>query len=98
MINLFWDDFPELFYSGARQSYLWGLDPTYSLRFDAPRTRLLEQMRTHRRPLQGKALVDAFGARTLALRASRVQRFPELKMPPFREVFRDGGAVLYRIE
>ena len=98
VINLYWDDFPELFYSGERQHYLWGLDPTYSLRFDSRRTMLLEQLRNRQRPLQGKVLAEAFGARTLALRAARARRYPELGQPPFREVYRDSGAVLYRIE
>ena len=98
VINLSWDDFPELFYSGDRQRYLWALDPTYSLRFDAAKTRLLEQMRRHQRPLDGRLLADAFGSRVLALRAARAARYPELKQRPFREEYRDAAAVLYRIE
>lgn len=98
VINLYWDDFPELFYAAPRQHYLWGLDPTYSLRFDAPRTLLLEQMRQRRLPLDGRVLRDIMGSRTLVLRAERAVRYPELKKAPFREVYRDEAAVVYRLE
>ncbi len=98
VINLYWDDFPELFYDGHRQHYLWGLDPTYSLREDAQRTLLLEQMRRQQRPLDGRALVQAFPSRHLICRAQRARAFPALELPPFREVYRDESAVLYRID
>ena len=98
VINLYWDDFPDLFYSAPRQHYLWGLDPTYSIRFDEERARLLEQSRRQLIPLDGANLREAFGSSTLVLRASRAPRYPELHLPPFREVYRDGSAVVYRIE
>jgi hypothetical protein len=98
VINLYWDDFPELFYAAPRQHYLWGLDPTYSLRFDAGKTLLLERMRQRQAPLDGRALAEAAGSRTLVLRAERATRYPELKRAPFREVYRDGAAVVYRVD
>jgi hypothetical protein len=99
VINLYWDDFPDLFYSAPRQHYLWGLDPTYSLRFDRERTLFLE--RSRRRldgPIDGRKLRDQFGSRWLVLRASRISAYPELKLPPFTEVYRDGGGAVYRID
>lgn len=98
VVNLYWDDFPDLFYSAPRQRYLWGLDPTYSLRFDAARTLALERFRRHETPLDGFTLRNAFGSRWLVLRASRAGGYPELRRPPFREVYRDRSAVLYRID
>jgi len=98
VINLFWDDFPELFYDGYRQHYLWGLDPTYSLRDDAERTLLLEQTRRQQQPLDGRALAQAFQSRYLVCRAARARAFPGLRLAPFREVYRDDAAVLYRID
>ncbi len=98
VINLYWDDFPELFYAAPRQHYLWGLDPTYSLRFDAAKTMLLERMRQREAPLDGRGLAEAVGSRTLVLRAERALRYPELKAAPFREVYRDGAAVVYRVD
>jgi hypothetical protein len=98
VINLYWDDFPDLFYSAPWQRYLWGLDPTYSLRFDEPRTLALERARRHEDPLDGWALKRRFGARWLVLRASRVDRYPELGRPPFRLEYYDDSAALYRIQ
>lgn len=98
VINLYWDDFPDLFYSAPRQHYLWGLDPTFSLRFDAPRTAALEQMRRATVPLDGAALRQMFGARWLVLRVKKDRDYPELHVPPFHLVYRDPSAVLYRID
>jgi len=98
VINLFWDDFPDLFYSAPRQHFLWGLDPIYSVRFDPARARLLEQGRRRLAPLAGLRLRAVFGSRHLVLRASRAGAFLELKRAPFREVYRDSAAVVYRIE
>jgi hypothetical protein len=97
VVNLFWDDFPELYYDGWRQHYLWGLDPTYSLRFDPARTLWLERMRKGETPLDGPALAAAFHARYLVLRARRAN-YPALAQAPFREVYRDAAAVVYAFD
>jgi hypothetical protein len=98
VINLFWDDFPELFYDGYRQHYLWGLDPTYSLRDDRDTTLWLERQRTRALPLNGPTLARVFHTRYLVLRSSRAADFPALRQAPFREAYRDGSAVLFAIE
>lgn len=98
VINLYWDDFPELFYDGPRQTYLWGLDPTYSLRDDPERTLLLERFRRGAVPLDAELLRTRFGARHLVLRANRVGGHPALGRAPFREVYRDGLAVVFALD
>jgi hypothetical protein len=98
VVNLYWDDFPDLFYSAPRQHYLWGLDPTYSIRYDAARSRYLERARRRQVLLDGHVLRHAFGSSVLVLRASRADAYTELRAPPFREVYRDGSAVVYRID
>ncbi|MEW6431205.1 MAG: hypothetical protein AB1730_06815 [Myxococcota bacterium] len=98
VINLYWDDFPDLFYSAPRQHYLWGLDPTFTVRADEGRATLLERVRTRQLPLDGALLAKVFSSRTLVFRATRASRYPELTRAPFREVYRDASAVLYRIE
>ncbi|MGE5285069.1 MAG: hypothetical protein ACM3OG_08880 [Actinomycetota bacterium] len=98
VINLFWDDFPDLFYDAPRQYYLWGLDPTYTIRYDRETAIDLERMRQGKKPLNGRAMKALFASRYLILRTSRAVRFPELRVPPFTEVFRDGSAVLFRID
>jgi hypothetical protein len=98
VINLYWDDFPELFYDAPRQYYLWGLDPTYTIRYDRETAIDLERMRKGRQPLNGHAMEVLLRSRYLILRASRAGGYPELRLPPFTEVFRDGSAVLFRID
>lgn len=98
VINLFWDDFPELFYDAPEQHYLWGLDPTYSIRYDRERAFLLERMRQREFPLDGRLLGNLFHSHYLVLRASRVDRYPELRNSPFQETYRDSSAVLFRID
>jgi hypothetical protein len=98
VINLYWDDFPELFYDGSRQTFLWGLDPTYSLREDPDRARLLESFRRHGTPLNARVLTNLFHSRYLVLRAARAERYIELNRPPFREVYRDPAAVIYALD
>ena len=98
VINLFWDDFPDLFYSAPRQHYLWGLDPTYTIRFDLDKARLLERTRQGSERPDGPTLYEAFQSRFIVLRASRADRFDDLRRLPFRAVYRDALAVVYRIE
>jgi len=98
VINLFWDDFPDLFYAAPRQWYIWGLDPTYTIRYDRNKAVLLENFRRHLTRLDGRMLADMLQAHWLILRASRVDRYPELRSAPFREVYRDNAAVLFKIE
>lgn len=97
VINLFWDDFPELYYDGAHQRYLWGLDPTYSIRDDYDKALLLEQFRSHKLMLDGKKMAETFKSRAVVLRTSRESAYPELSFPPFRKVYGDSSAVLYVI-
>lgn len=97
VINLFWDDFPDLFYDGARQRYIWGLDPTYSIREDPEKAALLERFRRHELFLDGSTLSRQFNSRYLILRAKREGGFPELAFPPFRKVYGDSSAVIYLI-
>jgi hypothetical protein len=98
VVNLYWDDFPDLFYSAPRQHYLWGLDPTYSIRLDPGRATLLERTRRREIPLDPRLLAEAFQARYLVLRAGRADAYPGLRRPPAREVYRDASAVVYRLD
>jgi hypothetical protein len=97
VINLFWDDFPELFYDGYRQHYLWGLDPTYSIRENQAKANILERMRSHKIFLDGPSLAGLFNSRYLILRKSREKQYPELILSPFVRVYKDSAAVVYKI-
>jgi hypothetical protein len=98
VINLFWDDFPDLFYAAPRQRYIWGLDPTYTIRYDRNKAVALENFRRHLTRLDGRRLADMLQAHWLILRAGRVNRYPELRSAPFWEAYRDNAAVLFKIE
>lgn len=96
VINLFWDDFPDLFYDAPRQHYIWGLDPTYSIREDSEKALLLERFRTHQLVLDPKALARLFQSRYLILRTSREWRFPEIFA--LKKVYGDDSGVIYLLE
>ena len=72
VVNLWWDDFPDLFYSGFRQHYVWGIDPTFTLRHDQrhgeEKARLLEEMRNGRQTLDGAKLAQVFQSRYMIMR------------------------------
>jgi hypothetical protein len=98
VINLYWDDFPELFYDGSRQTFLWGLDPTYSLREDPDRARLLERLRRHQVRLDAGLMKAQFHARYLVLRTARAAGYPELRQAPFRVAYEDGTALVVALD
>lgn len=94
IVNLWWDDFPELFYSAPEMSYVVGLDPTFLREFDPRRSELLEGMRSGRLPLDLPALARAFDGTALVLRYDRARLYPELYGGAVRTLYRDELAVL----
>lgn len=95
--NLWWDDFPELYYSAPRQTYLVGLDPTFMLRWDKDKALKLELMRTGRAPLDPDWLAETFQARILALRAPTAGFYPQLQPSVWKPVYLDKTAALYAL-
>ncbi|MCZ7649184.1 MAG: glycosyltransferase [Planctomycetota bacterium] len=102
VVNLWWDDFPELYYDGYRQHYLVGLDPTFMQRRDRQEgtdcARLLEEIRTRRRPLDGPLLARTFGARYMILRAEVAGAYPELTDRTWGYVYKDDWAAIYALD
>lgn len=98
VVNLWWDDFPDLYYDGYGQRYLWGIDPTFTLRFNpdgAERAKLLEDMRTGRRPLDGSVLRRAFGSRVLVVRKQAVAGSIGKGLVNVRGAYRDDQALVF---
>lgn len=95
--NLWWDDFPDLFYDGHRQTYLVGLDPAYMLRHDRDKAVMLERMRTGRIPLDPARLVAAFGARYLILRTPNTRFYPQLISGFWKPVYHDNGGAIFAL-
>lgn len=97
VVNLWWDDFPELFYSAPGQRFLVGLDPTYMLRLDPQKALRLEAMRAGRIPLDPDWLARTFGARVMVLRAAYVGYYPQLDWHIWKPVFADEFAAIYAL-
>jgi len=96
--NLWWDDFPELYYSAPRQTFLVGLDPTFMLRWDKEKALKLELMRTGRAPLDPDWIAETFGARVLALRAPSARFYPQLQPSGWQPVYLDRYAAVYALK
>ncbi len=97
VLNLHWDDLPELLYDGYRQRYLWGLDPTYTLRHDRELALLLERTNHGWTPIKARLLRKRTGADYMILRSTRARRFPQLMGGQLPEVYRDTQAVIYSL-
>ncbi|MCZ7646664.1 MAG: hypothetical protein M5U26_15485 [Planctomycetota bacterium] len=98
IMNLWWDDFPELYYDAPEQHYLCGLDPTYMLRWNEVVTRRLEAMRARKRGLDGAWLLDSFGSRLLILRRPAADAYPELRGKGWKTLYEDEHAALFHYE
>ena len=97
VVNLWWDDFPELFYDAPRQRYLVGLDPTYMLRWDPQKALRLEAIRAGRAPIDAAWLAEAFGARVMVLRAPYTRYYPQLDWRLWQPVYADATAAVYAL-
>ncbi|MCK6472251.1 MAG: hypothetical protein L6R28_10935 [Planctomycetes bacterium] len=101
VVNLWWDDFPDLYYDGYRQRYLWGIDPTFTLRLEPNGeglAKLLEDMRAGRVPLDGAVLRKVFGARVMAVRKQALAGSIEKGLRNVRGAYRDDDAVLFWLQ
>jgi hypothetical protein len=97
VLNLYWDDFPELFYYATTLNYVWGLDPTYTARFDRSLAGWLEDVRTRRHPLDGGEIRKRLGAHYLVMRRARVPRYRELLDRTHELVHADRHAAVYAL-
>ena len=93
VVNLDWDDFPELYYDGSRQRFIWGLDPTYSLRADRPLALKLEAYARGREHVDPGLLRDRLGAQVMVMRKARIAGRPGLER--LRTVYSDRWAVVF---
>ncbi|MFH2202861.1 MAG: hypothetical protein ABIJ96_07090 [Elusimicrobiota bacterium] len=98
MVNLWWDDFPDLFYHGHRQTYVVGLDPAYLLRHNRQTALRLEGMRLGRLPLDAEWLAETFAARYMVLRTAYARFYPQLMTREWRPVYRDEYAAVYALK
>lgn len=81
IVNLWWHDFPDLYYDGYERNYVWGMDPHFTLLYDKETAELLEGMRSQRIKVDGPLLAKTFHARYLVIQ----NQSPELDLPGLRE-------------
>ncbi|MFH0937742.1 MAG: hypothetical protein V1899_00420, partial [Planctomycetota bacterium] len=79
VVNLCFDDFPELYYSAPEQYYITGMDPTLMWLAYPEEAQILENMRTRKITLDFAKLRKLFHADYLALRICRALEYPELR-------------------
>ncbi|MEE8425514.1 MAG: hypothetical protein V3S11_06775 [Elusimicrobiota bacterium] len=97
VVNLWWDDFPDLFYDAHRQRFLVGLDPAHMLRASPEKARKVEGMRLGREPIDADWLAKTFGARTMVVRTTNARFYPQLIAGPWRPVYHDEQAAVFAL-
>jgi hypothetical protein len=100
VVNLRWDEFPELFYDGYRQYYLWAMDPVFTLRYDPAKALLLRDILWGRRPVEGPELAREFGARYMVLSEETAEflRSAGTMSSEWKPVYADGKAAVFALE
>lgn len=94
VVHLDWNEFPELFFFAPDQNYLVGLDPMFAYIRNPSNMRLLEDVRSQRRPLDPGELAFAFDARWLVLRRRWMGLADDALLSP---VYEDASAAVYRL-
>lgn len=97
VVNLWWDDFPELYYYSRKMHYLVGLDPTYMQRYDPEKLRMLEMMRRRGIPMNGPLLAKTFNARYMIMRGSAAVTYPEMTTHAWKGVYIDDYAAIFAL-
>lgn len=98
VLHLNWGDFPVLFHFDPENRYLIGFDPTFMWVRDRERARLLEDVRTGRRPLDPGELARTFGGRWLAVSKERPAQLEAALDAGLEPAFEDAGGAVFRIE
>jgi hypothetical protein len=89
VVNFYWDEFPELYYSAPEFYYVGGMDPTLMRMAYPEQSSTLESMRVRLRedtteradiPLDFAKLGELFQADYLVMSTYRALKYPELKL------------------
>jgi hypothetical protein len=95
--NLYWDDFPDLYYDAYRQHFLWALDPYFTVRSDPEAASLLQESAAPRSVEHPDRLAERFGARYMVLSTDNPLRVPSLSRHGVRPAFLDEHAMIVRL-
>jgi hypothetical protein len=93
-----WDDFPHMFFWNTHNTYLVGLDPTYSSLEDPERWQLWRSITSGRVSTPSKPILERFGARYI-LTDLRHERFIQEADadPGLQRVLRTRTVAIYRV-
>jgi hypothetical protein len=93
-----WDDFPQMFFWNTHNTYLVGLDPTYTSIEDPARYQLWRSIGLGRVPTPSKAILEQFGSRYV-LSDLHHERFLQMADadPGLERVLRTRTVVIYRV-
>lgn len=98
ILNLYWDEFPELYYDLPDYRFTWGIDPIFTLRHDAKRATTLEKLRRGLIPFHSETFAKTFSVRYLILSKSRdAGHGPILRKGGAVRAYADRYAVIYRL-
>ncbi len=89
VVNLHWDDFPDLFYDCYRQNFLWGLDPCFTFRYDADKYRLLKKSCSPAEILDPEEIGRTFNARYMAISMKKAVYIGVIVKGRFNPVYED---------
>ena len=96
--HLWWEDFRDLYYDCYRQNFIWGLDPTYTIRKDAKVAQILELMRKRQAPINPHWIAGQLKARVLVMLQNNAVQHPELTHSQWKPVYADETAVIFALE
>ena len=96
IVNLYWHDFPELFYHAPRQTFIWGLDPVFTYKFNPEVGERLRRIIRGDENIDRQWMMNTLKARYLVLKNFSV----EFNLPDFRKgdwipVYADKTAIIF---
>ena len=93
-----WDDFPQMFFWNTHNTYLVGLDPTYTSLDDPERYQLWRSITQGRVTAPSKPILEQFGA-SYILSDLRHERFLQMADadPGLERVLRTRTVAIYRV-
>ena len=95
VLNFWWSDWPELYYSAPRQRYTVGLDPQFLDRYDPERSQILDGMRTGQVPIDFNMLRETFRVRVMVISRRVAVHYPPLRSRKWKSAYEDEDAVVY---
>lgn len=98
LLNLYWDEFPELYYDVPSHHFTWGIDPMFTRRYQPKVATLLEKTRRGLIPFDSKKIAAAVGARFLIISHEReLGQRPRMLAGGAKRRYVDRHAAIYQL-